>query len=412
MDRPVIYRAQILVPVSIPPIENGAVLVENGTVSLVATYPEVKAQAPAGTRVVDIDEGVIIPALVNCHSHLSLSWMEGKIPPGLGFASWLKRLMELIHFEGASMTKSMAKSHVKRGIELSKRAGVALVGDVTNSPYFLDTDINLNNDTPLIHLFWEIIHPLATPLDISQLMSVHKGDLPSKWSFSPHSLYTCSRQALWAIKDFCKRHSLPFSIHLAESPEEIEFVKSGTGPIAEILRQRQRDIEEFFTPSDSPVECLREEGLLDSKTICVHCTLLDDNDMDIIRCSGAWVCLCPESNLYISGLMPRADRIFHDIERVCFGTDSLASSTNLSILSQLRVVSEAFPSIEPAILFKAATLGGATALGCEKLVGSISRGVAARMLAIRDAGCGVGEVFEFLCSQAVEERIEAIGLQQ
>ncbi len=402
MEKTWLCRAPLVIPVSTPPIENGAVLVHGDKIAAVGHFSHLKGVVPPGTNVLDIEEGLIMPGLVNCHSHLTLSWMKDKIERGLGFSRWLRQLMGL----NATASQEQYVEALQFGMGLSKKAGTVLLGDVLNSPVFSPSmESTVREDSMFIHFFLEVIHPKALWFDTNDMVRCLEEFFIS-WSLSAHSVYTCSRQALCAIKAFCQERGLTFSIHVAESREELEFVTRGKGPIAEILREKNRDVDGFFRSSPSPVRLLDEEGLLDEKTMCVHCTFLDDTDLDILGSRGAWVCLCPESNLYISGSMPRIDKIVQKVERICFGTDSLASNSNLSILSQLRAAFRAYPSIEPAILFKAATLGGAKALGFERFFGSLTEGATARFLILRYMPCKAHEVFEFLCSESVEERIE------
>ena len=402
-----LHRAALVVPVLTPLIENGAVLTRDNMVLGLGNFKELKKKAPTGSKIIDHGEIVLTPALVNCHCHLGLSWLKGKIPEGLGFFGWLKAIMDYISKEGEDDPSARICDAVIKGLLLSRDAGVSLVGDVSNVfyPSYFKKDISSNY--PLIHLFLEKIHPLTEPLELEK-PAVLAPPVES-FSFSAHSVYTCSRKALRAIKKACNKDDLPFSIHVSESQEELEFVRTASGPISDILRERKRDVKSFFKTASSPVAILKEEGLLDEMTICVHCTFLDEADLKALSKSGAWICLCPESNRYIHGELPRADRIFEQTNRVCLGTDSLASNDNLSIFSQLRSLYNAFPSIDPERLFRAATYGGARALGYERRVGAILQGAEAKLLGISGFTGAKKEVFDFLCSDALEERIETVG---
>ena len=402
-----LHRAALLVPVLTPPIKNGGVLTGDNTVLGLGGFKELKKQAPIGTKVIDHGDIILTPALVNCHCHLGLSWLKGKIPKGLGFSGWLKAIMDHIQKEGKEDPDARICDAIIKGLVLSRDAGVCLVGDVSNVfyPSCFKKDIFLNH--PLVHLFFEKIHPLQEPLKLEK--PLFPAPPAAGFSFSAHSVYTCSRKALRAIKNACKKDNLPFSIHVSESKEEIEFVKTASGPISDILKEKKRDVKGFFKTAPSPVAILEQEGLLDERTICVHCTFIDEGDLKALSKSRAWICLCPESNRYIHGELPRADRIFEQTNRVCLGTDSLASNDNLSIFSQLRSLYNAFPSIDPERLFRAATFGGAMALGYERKVGAIYQGAEARLLAISGFTGAKKEVFDFLCSEALEERMETVG---
>ncbi len=402
-----LHRARLLVPVSSPPVENGAVLVCGGTITDAGSFKHVSRQAPPGTITMDHGDVVIIPGLVNCHCHLGLSWLQGQIPRSIGFPAWINRIMAHLFKDGKRMQADRFLESLRWGLELSKRVGVDLIGDVSNIPYPPGMKTGSRNDNPLIHLFLEKIHPFPTHVDLFTDPK-DKASFPPTWSYSAHSVYTCSRQALREIKRYCRERRLPFSIHVAESLEEMEFVQSGTGPIARILSDRGRKVEEFFRPAQSPVALLKEESLLDGQTICVHCVFIGKGDLELITETGAWVCLCPKSNIYIHGSLPRADEIFDKTGKVCLGTDSLASNDNLSILSGLRVLHRNFPSIDPERLFRAATLEGARALGLGNRLGSLSPGAWASIFGVRGTPVGEKDVFEFLCSERLEEGIEKI----
>ena len=410
-----IQRAALVVPICSPPIEDGAVLLDGGVIRSLGKFHDVKRRAPLAASVVDHGpSSVILPRFVNCHCHLELSWAMGRIPEGLGFGKWLKRLMSLIHTEGVSQSDHERLGHIARGLELACGCGTGLVGDISNTPY--DTQkipsisSSLISNKPFIHNFLEIIHPETDVLALDPQI-LDAGDdrqFLLRRSFSAHSVYTCSRQALGAIKEDCSRRGYPFSIHVSESQEELEFVRSAKGPISAILESRGRDISRFFRCSTSPMSLLSEEGLLDDKTLCVHCVFVDDSDIDKVVETGAWVCLCPESNLFISGRLPPVDTFIKRGVKLCIGTDSLASGTNLSILSQLRTIFEAFPSVEPWRLVEAATLGGASALGLGERFGCIAPGRVGALLVLSDVDARAGEIYEFLCTEPVEERMKPV----
>ncbi len=408
-----IHRAGLVLPMCEPPIEDGAVILKEGRVLSVGRYNELKKSGSSHWKFYDHgSNSVIIPGLVNCHSHLELTWVRNKISQGLGFGKWLKSLMNLLHKDGQDKREKGLSDSILDGICQTLKNATALLGDVSNHFYLSDKALceklkSLSN-APFIHSFVEVIHPVADDLALTPINNECLG-FPHRSSYSAHSVYTCSRKALMAIKSHCKSAGLPFSIHLAESKEEIDFVRNATGPIASILKERGRDIRGFFKPAPSPVKLLKEEGLLDDKTLCVHCTFIDSDDLDLIHSSGAWICLCPDSNLFITGELPPVDKMFSIGARVCIGTDSLASSTNLSILSQLRTIFKAFPQVHPGWLFEAATLGGARALGLDKRFGSIFTDSTWNIFVVKDVFVGKREIFEYLCSEPVEERIEPVG---
>ena len=403
-----IHRARIVVPVCAPPMEDGAVLVEGGLVRAVGKFRQLKRSLSKKVSLKDHGESIIMPPLVNCHTHLGLSWLKGRIQKGLGFSSWLRKIVSLLHEEGEKMSEKELLYWTEYGRELSKACGTGLLAEVTNQISFLTNFLNFFYNYPFIHLFIEKLHPEKGPPELRSRTS--DSNLPAtRWSFSAHSVYTCSRDALRAIKKWCRKRGLPFSIHVSESLEELEFVRSAKGPIFSILEERGRNVKEFFSCSKTPITLLEEEGILDENTICVHCTFASKKDLETIANKESWICLCPLSNEYICGTVPRADLIFSMTKRVCIGTDSLASNDSLSIFSELRAINSRYPSIGPERLIEAATLGGARALGLCQMIGSIEQGKKANLLVIKETDCTPKNVCEFICSEPIEERIKTVG---
>ena len=122
------------------------------------------------------------------------------------------------------------------------------------------------------------------------------------------------------------------------------------------------------------VKYLHKLGLLDSKTVCVHCVHVSKEEIGLLAGTGAKVCLCPGSNRYLGvGKAPVTSFLEHGI-LPALGTDSLTSNPELSLWREMRLLAEDHPTLHPADILRMATLGGATALGLEKQFGSLEVG--------------------------------------
>ncbi len=398
-----LHLSRWIVPVSAPPVHDGALLIENGVIRAIGKRKELlHSLAEKGLKIIDYMDSVILPGLINCHAHIELSWMKGMIPKGLGFSKWLKGLMSLKANAGYSKRERDALSAVKRAGD----EGTLVFGDVGNDFSFKE---RFSKSTPgefFFHFFFEILHPAREPLKLDD--TFFPALLPFGASFSAHSVYTCSRDAISSVKRACKRKGTPFSIHVSESVEEMEFVKKGKGPIYEILKERGRDVRCFFSTEESPVRLLNKVGVLDKDTICVHGVFLDKKDIDILREKETSLCLCPRSNEYISGMVPRANLLFSALKRICLGTDGLCSNSDLSILAEIEFLYNRFPGIDPSRLVEAATINGARALGISRRYGSFDLGKTASFLVLGPFTGGERELFDFICSCRRRERIKAL----
>ncbi len=402
MSEKTLHLSRWIVPVSTPPVHDGALLVEKGFIKAIGKRKEVLTSLK-GTdiKIFDHKESVILPGLINCHTHIELSWLKGAIPKGLGFSKWLKRLMSLKAETDNLKREKDALSAIKR----AEDEGTCVFGDVGNDFSFKKTFSKVIPDGPFFHFFLEIIHPDNGPLELDE--TIFSSLSPFMASFSAHSVYTCSRDAIRMIKNTCKSKGLPFSIHVSESMEEMEFVKERKGHIYEILKERGRDVRGFFSTEKTPVRLLKKIGVLDKGTICVHGVFLDEKDIEILRENEANLCLCPRSNEYISGILPRAKRIFLKLERVCLGTDSLSSNSDLSILAEINFLYNRFSDIDPKRLIAAATINGARALGISKRYGSLEPGKRASFFVLGPFIGDEKELFDFICSYTEPERIKA-----
>ena len=401
-----LHIAKWVVPVSSPPLEYGALLVQDKTIKAVGKKRDLISNISSETKVIDHGESILMPAFVNCHCHLELSWLYKKISPGLGFEHWLKTIMKLLERERENGHLKRDK-FIKKALKDSMKEGVLLIGDVSNLPYFLKKDQKF----PFVHLFLEIIHPKEGLPNLDNSILEHKKINKMGFiscSYAPHSLYTCSLSTIAYLKKLCKKKRMPMTIHLLESKEEVEFLKRAKGPLLKILKERGRNINEFFRPFDQPVLALAKKDILDEMTICVHCTFISRKELEIIKENNSFVCLCPRSNSFIHGELPKAHLIYGNIENVCIGTDSLASNWDLSILSELKFLYDNFHAIDPFKLIKSATINGAKALGFDDRFGSLAPQKDAAIIKIISSPSSRGELYDFICSKAQEKGVEVL----
>ena len=375
----VIHRAGWLVidPWTIYP--NGYIRVENGIVQ------EIGQAALAGCNAIrDHGDGAIFPALVNAHTHLELCALKGRVASHKGFSFWVRDLIE----KRALLDHKTLVEASRIGIRETLASGCGAVGEISSLGLTLEP---VRNSGLAGVWFREYLGDLVSFTDNTESRSGHL-----RTSLAGHAPHTTSPKVLAEIKNRASRQNAPFSIHLAESDEEISFLKTAQGPWKDFLLSRGIDPEPWGLPVESAVRHLHAIGILDNRTILVHVLHADQADMNVIHESGSHICLCPRSNATLHQRLPDLERMIKTGVNLCLGTDSLASVGSLSMLDEMAFVSRSFPMTAPESIFQMATLGGAAALGLDIQMGTLVPGKAARLAYLDIQASNAAQVLEAL----------------
>ena len=376
------YRAAWVLPIAQRPIGGGTVTVDNGRIAAVGQY--------AGGPVEDLGNVALMPGLVNAHTHLELSWMRGQVPPGTSMPQWASRLMAL-----RRSVSSEPPQPIVEAIREARAAGTCLLGDVTNT--FATFEPLLDSDLSAV-LFRELLGFSAPdPEGLVNQVSEQIADLtPVEWlrpCLVPHAPYSVSPALLQAIGQASR--GKPFSIHLGESAQEVEFLRDGTGEWRALLEALKVWNPSWTPPGCGPVEYLQRLGLVDANLVAVHGVQFTDDDLARLSGAGATVVACPRSNTWTGAGEPPIERFYASGARIAVGTDSLASVEDLNLFAELAAVRRLAPKVPAGRLLESATLAGATALGFQADFGSVEPGKRAQLLAVRLPE-GVTDVEEYL----------------
>ncbi|GAB6096395.1 amidohydrolase family protein [Desulfatiferula olefinivorans] len=355
-DAPEIHRAGFLVCDADSVIENGCVRIERGRI----TYAGPFTQHPDG-RIVDHGPGLLMPALVNAHTHLELSALKGRLSVTEGFESWVRQLLSVRDGLGLDALTQGVLSGCRELIE----SGTGVVGDISTLGIVAGP---LTNSGLSGVLFREYLGNTVPPDDE---VDAHGSFVRSLAGHAPH---TGSPNLLAALKQRCRKHPRPFSIHLAESDDEMAFITRSEGPWAEFLTSRSIDFSDWGLPARSPVQHLDNLGLLDENTLCVHVLRADHRDLALLRQARSPVCLCPRSNLALHQRLPDVPAMIDQGLCLCLGTDSLASIPTLNLVDDMALLAHRFPGIAPKAIFRMATENGARALGFADRFGRLAPG--------------------------------------
>ncbi len=370
--------ARFVLPVSSKAIENGFVLVEGNKIIGIGRKKELKKQRDLIN--LDCGDAILLPGLINAHSHLDYTSFVGKIPPTTNFVSWIKSIIEFkksaVEYENSWLS----------GATMLKNRGVTSVADIESVPSLLP---RIFESTPLrIISFIEVIGLTQNwDNDVLNLISkLHSYNLKNKRiGISPHTLYSTTPSVLKTTLRFAREFELPVSIHLAESDEEYLMFKNRSGPLYDWLKERGRTMEDCGF--GSPVKTFFNNYSPPRNVLVAHANYLDDGDITILQNNEANVVHCPSSFEYFGHKMFRFDELMKAGINVCLGTDSLASAkvdgrnnVALDMFNEMRLFSKRL--INPEVIVKMATVNGAKALGYERRCGCLNLGAFADLICI------------------------------
>jgi aminodeoxyfutalosine deaminase len=367
---------------------DGAPVVDGAVV--VGTAGEIVAVGPAGEVLprhagvaVERVRGVVLPGLVNAHTHLELSALRGCVPGGAGFVPWVE---QLIGVRNELQPESDAAA-VERAVDELEACGTVAVGEVTNSLAAVGTLARRGFVGCVFHEVFGVERgPLAERLAaLPRMVEERLGKWPSpelSYAPSPHTLYTTHADVVRQLLRQGSEQGLRLSLHLSEHAAERRFLESGDGPIAgwyEARLRLRRDLLEW--PGQSPVAFADSLGALAPGVLAVHLTDARPEELELVARRGSPVVLCPRSNLFIETRLPPLLAMRAAGITPALGTDSLASNASLDVLAEARALSDRFPSVPARDLVGMATWASAQALGRSD-VGRIATGTRPGLFAI------------------------------
>lgn len=375
-----VYRARWVVPVVSPAVRDGAVAVRDGRI----TYVGSSADAPSG-QLRDLGDALLLPGLVNAHTHLELTAMRGFLED-LSFHEWIARLQRA---KTTLLTPKSMLDSAKLGIAEGLRVGITTFADTCDSGVALEAMHAMGVRGVM---YQEVFGPDPSACDeaiagLRMKLDMHRA-LQSpllRVGVSPHAPYTVSDRLFEAVRDLAREENLPVAIHIAESADEDAFVREATGPFADGHRARGIPVR---VRGDSPIALLDRLGVLSVRPLLIHCVRAREADVAAMAMGRCSIAHCPASNAKLGhGVAPLHEFVKAGIP-VGLGTDSMASNNRMDLLEEARLAVFAqrarggeFAAFPASRALEMATIGGARSLGLEPEVGSLEVGKAADLCA-------------------------------
>lgn len=378
-------RARWVLPISSAPIENGEVVVEGDRIVAVR---QANGLGPADVE--DFGDAILMPGLVNVHTHLDYTLMRGLLED-IPFFPWIREL----NARKAGLTSEDWIASATWGAAEAVAGGVTTIGDCTDSGAALIGAKRLGLSGIVFQEVFgidqrqtvmEIVDELQAKLDR------HRSEMQGtrlSVGISPHAPYTVRPELMLALGRYAEANALPVCIHAAESTAEATLFRSGTGPIAEMF---QRRAIEWQAPESSVVAYLEKQGALSPRTLLVHGVQVSAEDRVRMRRTGAAWAHCPKSNAKLgNGVAPL--EILLDLPapsftagsplgvRVGLGSDSVASNNTMDMFEEMRFAvlmqrgaRRRIEALSAQAAVEMATSGGAEALGLAAEIGTLEAG--------------------------------------
>ena len=376
------YHARWVLPITQPPIENGTVVESDGLI----TYVGPRSGAPDGDDF-DLGEAILLPGLVNTHTHFELTAMRGFLED-CQFAPWIDKLRQS---RNEIMDTEALLDSARFGIIEGIEAGITTYADTCSSGVVMQAmrDAGVRGV-----MYQEVFGPDPSQAEIAmrdlearvEALLREQTDLVTL-GVSPHAPYTVSDPLYEAAVRFANSRQLPVAMHIAESEPEADLVIRGTGDFAERWKRRGISVS---PRARSAIALLEQRGALERGPLLIHCVRVDSEDIAIMAAHNCAVAHCPASNAKFGhGIAPLLPMMEAGI-RVGIGSDSVASNNRMDILDEARLSvlihraatrrHDAFGAHDALQL---ATMGGARALGLDARIGSLEVGKDADLAAFR-----------------------------
>jgi len=368
------YNARWVLPIASAPIEHGTVVVDGDAIAWVG--PTVNA--PSGGSDDDLGDVVLMPGLVNAHTHLELTVMRGFLEE-LPFFEWVRTLTRARRhvLDDAAMLDS-----ARLGVVDGLRAGITTFADTGDSSAAFDALRELGaRGIAYREVFGpapaQVAESLAGLRAKVEAMRLHETPLV-RVGVSPHAPYSVSDALFEAVAAYAAAEGLPVAVHIAEGEDESLLVERGQGPFADFLRGRGVEVE---PRARSPITLLERCGVLAVRPLLIHAVRADAPDIAAMARHRCGVAHCPASNAKLAhGIAPLTDLLEAGIN-VGLGSDSMASNNRMDILGegrlaalQQRARTRRVDALPAARILELATRGGARALGMDDRIGTLVAG--------------------------------------
>jgi len=383
--------ARYVIPVSAPPLENGAVLIRDGKIVEVGSANKLKTQFPEDT-VKDFGLAALMPGFVDAHTHLEYSAMRGLINDA-PYAAWKLHIADK---EKLFTAEDWDDSALLGSLE-AVRFGITTIADITST----GASFKAAQQVGLRGIFYREVGSMDRLkvdeelenafLDIAEWRQ--KASSKQKIGIAPAPLFTCHPKIFEGVANYAM-DGTRVAMHLAGSIEEYEFIRYGSSPFSVHSVEQERgygiDVPPWLATGVSPVRYILNWGVLNvPNLLAIHCVQVDDDDIEILAEHQVSIAVCPRCNAQLGMGVAPITKFRKAGITLGLGTDSPAATDSTDPFAEMRtglLLQRATGSrsnfLKAKEMLEIATLGSAKALGIEEEVGSLEAGKKADIIAV------------------------------
>jgi 5-methylthioadenosine/S-adenosylhomocysteine deaminase len=366
------YVATRVLPDAESVILGGAVVVDGDRIAWVGPA----AEAPEAETLVDLPEAVLMPGLINAHSHLDLTHLRGAVPYHGDFAPWLAAIAE-------GRARPGMRGAAVWGVKDALSRGTTAFGDIV-APDSFDEIVGVFAETGARgRLFVETIGFRPEVADrvfekVWELAEMKALPEAVATGLSPHSAYTVSRPLLDRAVAMADGHGTPLAVHFAETLEELAFLRHAIGPLRDLLKRFDAD-DPGHAPYGGTQGFLARLELPHAPLLLVHGNYLRPRDVP----AGAFVVYCPTAHGFFGHPEHPVLELLEEGVRVVLGSDSAASGETVDALSETQHLASMRTDLSPRAVFRMVTEWAARALDLD--AGTLAPGKLADLAAFTPA---------------------------
>jgi len=337
-----------------PPLENVEIVEQHGRIA------EIRPLSVSARNVLPV---ILIPTLVNAHTHLEFSSLSEPIHPAVPFQDWITAVIQ--RRRGGDMIGGEA---IRQGLAESLNSGVTAVGEITTTKPVCSDDIG---ETCRVVSFREIIGLQQERIpELLQQAAAHlsrNSGLGSDDSIvggiSPHAPYTVHPELFASLVELAVSRSAVVAMHLAETTDELELLHDGKGRFVDFLKGLSLWNSATF-PGGRSIRNFLEQLVHARRALAIHGNYFSRHDIQFVaRHTNVATVFCPRTHAFFGHSPHPLRQLLAAGARVVLGTDSRASNPDLSLWKELQFVATRFPDISIPRLLAMATTDAADALG-------------------------------------------------
>jgi cytosine/adenosine deaminase-related metal-dependent hydrolase len=373
----ILLTAAVVVPIARALLRDAGVVIDAGKIVDVGRASDLRSRHPDAS-LIDLGNAAILPGLINAHVHLELSDCQCGPSPGGSFTDWIQSIPLKRNIPGAARSAAVAEA-AQMGIDQCLRFGVTCAGDISQHSHLTRPVLR---DSPLRAIsFGEMLGLAKGRPRFDDLLNRALDDSCAtdrlKIGLSPHAPYTVEPSNYRRSVEAARARGWAITSHIAETPEEERFIRHASGSFRDLwekLGQWDDSTERF---DGTPIQLAAAVGLIGApRSLLAHVNYCSDADLALLARGRASVVFCPRTHAYFRHPPHRWRDMLAAGVNVCVGTDSCASSPDLNLVDDLRLLHHQSPDVPAQTLWELITTRPADALGRADL-GRLAPGAAA-----------------------------------